>query len=149
VTAKREAIPLNEKETSLAAAFNANKGRLPWPVDNGYVSIPFGQYKLDNLIMDNPCISISTSSAGVAVKAVFNGVVSGVTNTGEGMFVLIKHGNYFTGYTLASASVSRGQTVSTGQTIGSASNADDGTGGQVDFYLMIGEKNVNPRPWLR
>ena len=148
-TTKREAIPLNAKETSLAAAFNSNRGKLPWPVDNGYVSIPFGSYKMDNLTMDNPCISISTPSAGVAVKAVFNGVVSGVTNTGEGMFVLIKHGNYFTGYTLASASVSRGQTVNTGQSIGTVSGADDGTGGQIDFYLMVGEKNVNPRPWLR
>jgi septal ring factor EnvC (AmiA/AmiB activator) len=147
--AKREAIPLNAKETSLAASFNANRGKLPWPVDNGFVSIPFGLYKVDNLTMDNPCLSISTPSAGVPVKAVFDGVVSGVTNTGEGMFVLIKHGNYFTGYTLASASVSKGQSVSTGQALGRAAGADDGSGGQVDFYLMIGEKNVNPRTWLR
>jgi murein hydrolase activator len=146
---KGTAMPLNAKETSLAASFNANRGRLPWPVDNGYVSIPFGTYKLDNLTMDNPCISISTPSAGVPVKSVFEGIVSGVTNTGEGMFVLVKHGNYFTGYTLASASVSKGQTVSTGQTLGRAAGADDGSGGQVDFYLMIGEKNVNPKPWLR
>jgi murein hydrolase activator len=146
---KGVAMPLNAKETSLAASFNANRGKLPWPVDNGYVSIPFGSYKLDNLTMDNPCISISTPSAGVPVKSVFEGVVSGVTNTGEGMFVLVKHGNYFTGYTLASASVSKGQSVATGQTLGRASGADDGSGGQVDFYLMIGEKNVNPRPWLR
>ena len=146
---RREAIPLNAKETSLAASFNANRGKLPWPVDNGFVSIPFGMYKVDNLTMDNPCISISTPTAGVPVKAVFEGVVSGVTNTGEGMFVLIKHGNYFTGYTLASASVSKGQSVSTGQAVGRAAGADDGSGGQVDFYLMVGEKNVNPRPWLR
>lgn len=146
---KGVAMPLNEKETSLAASFNSNRGKLPWPVDNGYVSIPFGTYKLENLTMDNPCISISTPSAGVPVKSVFDGVVSGVTNTGEGMFVLVKHGNYFTGYTLASASVSKGQSVSTGQTLGRAAGADDGSGGQVDFYLMIGEKNVNPRPWLR
>jgi murein hydrolase activator len=146
---KQAAMPLNAKETSLAASFNANRGKLPWPVDNGYVSIPFGTYKLDNLTMDNPCLSISTPSAGVPVKSVFDGVVSGVTNTGEGMFVLVKHGNYFTGYTLASASVSKGETVGTGQTLGRAAGADDGTGGQVDFYLMIGEKNVNPKPWLR
>ena len=146
---KGTAMPLNEKETSLAASFNSNRGRLPWPVDNGYVSIPFGTYKLENLTMDNPCISISTPSAGVPVKSVFDGIVSGVTNTGEGMFVLVKHGNYFTGYTLASASVGKGQSVSTGQTLGRAAGADDGSGGQVDFYLMIGEKNVNPRPWLR
>lgn len=149
VSAKREAIPMNATETALAASFNANRGKLPWPVDGGYVSIPFGAYKLDNLTMDNPCITLSTPSAGVPVKAVFEGTVSAVTSTGEGMFVMIRHGNYFTGYTLASASVGRGDNVRTGQVIGRAATADDGSGGQVDFYLMQGERNVNPRPWLR
>lgn len=149
VKAAREAIPMSESETRLAASFNSNRGRLPWPVDGGYVSIPFGDYKIDNLTMNNPCLSISTPSAGTPVKAVFDGVVSAVTNTGEGMFVMVRHGNYFTGYTLGSASVGRGDNVKTGQTIGRAATADDGTGGQVDFYLMQGERNVNPRPWLR
>lgn len=149
ITAKREAIPMNESETRLASSFNSNRGKLPWPVDGGFVSIPFGLYKIEGLTMDNPCLSISTPSAGGAVKAVFDGEVRGVSNTGEGMFVVVRHGNYFTGYTVSSASVSKGDMVRTGQTVGRVAVADDGTGGQVDFYLMIGEKNVNPRPWLR
>jgi murein DD-endopeptidase MepM/ murein hydrolase activator NlpD len=99
--------------------------------------------------MDNPCITISTPAAGASVKAVFDGEVRGVTNTGEGMFVLIRHGKYFTGYTLSTASVNKGDLVKTGQTIGRTAGADDGSGGQVDFYLMIEDKKVNPRPWLR
>lgn len=148
-TTRREAIPLNEGELRLANKFESNKGGLPWPVDNGYVSIPFGVSKIGDLMMDNPCISISTSSAGVPVKAVFDGEVKAVSNTGEGMMVMIQHGRYFTVYTVASATVNRGDAIRTGQVIGRAATADDGTGGQVDFYLMIGEKNVNPRPWLR
>jgi septal ring factor EnvC (AmiA/AmiB activator) len=147
--ARREAIPLNAGQLTLANKFESNRGGLPWPVDNGYVSIPFGVSKVGDLMMDNPCISISTPSAGVAVKSVFDGEVKAVSSTGEGMMVMIQHGRYFTVYTLASASVNRGDQVRTGQTIGRAATADDGTGGQVDFYLMIGEKNVNPRPWLR
>lgn len=146
---RREAIPLNEGQRSLAAKFESNRGGLPWPVDNGYVSIPFGVSKVGDLMMDNPCISISTNAAGVPVKAVFDGEVKAVSNTGEGMMVMLQHGRYFTVYTVASATVSRGDNVRTGQTIGRAATADDGTGGQVDFYLMVGEKNVNPRPWLR
>lgn len=146
---KKEAIPLNEGETRLAASFQANRAKLPWPVDNGYVSIPYGTYEIEGLKMENPCITISTPSAGASVKAVFEGEVRGVTNTGEGMFVLIRHGRYFTGYTLSTASVSKGDLVKTGQTIGRTASADDGTGGQVDFYLMIEDKKVNPRPWLR
>ncbi|HVF81629.1 MAG TPA: peptidoglycan DD-metalloendopeptidase family protein [Flavisolibacter sp.] len=146
---KKEAIPLNEGETRLAASFNTNRGKLPWPVDNGYVSIPYGSYNIEGLTMDNPCITISTPAPGASVKAVFDGEVRGVTNTGEGMFVLIRHGRYFTGYTLSTSSVNKGDMVKTGQTIGRTAAADDGSGGQVDFYLMIEDKKVNPRPWLR
>jgi septal ring factor EnvC (AmiA/AmiB activator) len=148
--ARKEAIPLNEGELKLANSFERSKGGLPWPVDNGAVSIPFGVSKVGDLMMDNPGLTISTQSAGVTVKAVYDGEVSAVSNTGEGMMVMIRHGRYFTVYSnLSSASVSRGDVVKTGQAIGRAATADDGTGGQVDFMLMVGQSNVNPRPWLR
>jgi septal ring factor EnvC (AmiA/AmiB activator) len=149
-TARREPIPLNEGELKLANSFERNRGGLPWPVDNGFVSIPFGVSNIGGLMMDNPGLTISTQSSGVTVKAVFDGEVSAVSNTGEGMMVMIRHGRYFTVYSnLSSASVSRGDVVRTGQSVGRAATADDGSGGQVDFMLMVGEKNVNPRPWLR
>ncbi|HEU4634215.1 MAG TPA: peptidoglycan DD-metalloendopeptidase family protein, partial [Flavisolibacter sp.] len=143
-------LVLNEGQAKLAANFASNKGGLPWPVDNGIVSIPFGTSKVEGLTMDNPGITISTPSAGTTVKAVFDGEVSAVSNTGDGMMVMIRHGKYFTVYSnLSSASVSRGDNVRTGQAIGRAAQADDGSGGQVDFMLMIESKNVNPQPWLR
>lgn len=149
-TTRREPIPLNEGELKLANSFERNRGGLPWPVDNGFVSIPFGVSNVGGLQMDNPGITISTQSAGVAVKAVFDGEVSAVSNTGEGMMVMVRHGRYFTVYSnLSSASVNRGDVVRTGQAIGRAATADDGSGGQVDFMLMVGQNNVNPRPWLR
>lgn len=147
---KREAITLNEKEVTLGASFKANHGRLPWPVDNGFVSIPYGTSNIEGLMMDNIGITISTPSAGSMVKAVFDGEVSGVSNTGEGMMVMIKHGGYYTiYYNMSSASVGRGDVVKTGQGIGRTAGADDGSGGQLDFMLMVGDKKVNPRPWLR
>ena len=146
----REAIPMSEGDIKLANSFEINRGKLPWPVDGGFVTIPFGVSDINGLKMDNPGLTISTSSAGVPVKAVFDGEVSAVSNTGEGMMVMIHHGRYYTVYSnLSSASVSRGDVVRTGQAIGRAATADDGSGGQVDFMLMVGEKNVNPRPWLR
>lgn len=149
-TTRKETIPLNEGELKLANSFERSKGGLPWPVDNGVVSIPFGVSKVGDLMMDNPGLTVSTSSAGVTVKSVYDGEVSAVSNTGEGMMVMIRHGRYFTVYSnLSSASVARGDVVKTGQAIGRAATGDDGTGGQVDFILMVGDKNVNPRPWLR
>ena len=143
-------LVLNEGQAKLAANFANNRGSLPWPVDNGVVSIPFGTSKIEGLSMDNPGITISTPSAGTTVKAVFDGEVSAVSNTGDGMMVMIRHGKYFTVYSnLSSASVSRGDEVRTGQAIGRTAQADDGSGGQLDFMLMVESKNVNPQPWLR
>ncbi len=143
-------LTLNEGQRTLAASFEKNRGSLPWPVDNGYVSIPFGTSRVGGISIDNPCITISTPSAGGSVKAVFDGEVSSVSNLGDAMMVMIRHGKYFTVYSnLSSANVSVGSAVRTGQTIGRAGEADDGSGGQLDFYLMIEKNNVNPQPWLR
>ena len=148
-TTTKEYFNLNEGERKLAASFEANKAKLPWPVDNGVVTIPFGPSVVGGLTIDNPGLTISTPSAGGTVKAVFNGEVSAVSNLGDGMMVMIRHGKYFTIYSnLSSATVSKGSTVSTGQAIGRTGQADDGTGGQLDFMLMIENKNVNPSPWL-
>ena len=143
-------LDLNANDVKLNASFEKNKSSLPWPVDNGIVTIPFGTSKVGDLMFDNPGITISTPSAGGTVKAVFNGEVATVSNLGDGMMVMIRHGKYFTVYSnLSSASVSKGQTVSTGQVIGRTARADDGSGGQLDLILMIESKNVNPTPWLR
>jgi murein hydrolase activator len=102
------------------------------------------------LSIDNPGITISTPSSGGSVKSVFNGEIKAVSNLGDGMMIMIQHGKYFTIYSnLASVNVSKGSTVSTGQVIGRTGEADDGTGGQLDFMLMIENRNVNPQPWLR
>jgi septal ring factor EnvC (AmiA/AmiB activator) len=66
------------------------------------------------------------------------------------MMVTIRHGKYFTTYSnLAAVNVSKGSAVSRGQALGRAGQSDDGSGGQIDFILMIESKNVNPEPWLR
>lgn len=142
-------LDLSAKNAELNVNFVNNKGRLPWPVSNGVVTIPFGTSVVGGLSVDNPGITISTPSAGMPVKAVFEGEVSAVSNIGDGMMVTIRHGKYFTVYwTLSSVTVSKGSTVSTGQVIGKTSEADDGSGGQLDFMIMVELKNVNPTPWL-
>lgn len=145
-------VILNAEETKLAASFTANRGRLPWPVDNGVVCSNFGTNKIEGTLLteDNPGITICIPSAGVTVKSVFDGEVLSVFNLGDGMSVMIKHGNFYTIYSnLSSVSVAKGAVVKTSQAIGRAGNDDDGNGGKIDFMLMQDKKNVNPRPWLR
>lgn len=144
-------LELNAKDVAIGSNFAESRGKLPWPVDNGFVKVPFGQYKIDNttLVGDNPGLTIGTQ-VGSAVKAVFDGEVSAIHNYGDGVAVVIRHGKYFTSYSnLSSVSVSKGATIKRGQVIGKAGESDDASGGQVDFMLMIEANNVNPAGWLR
>lgn len=147
------AIPLNAKEVALSSSFATNRGKLPWPVDNGFVSIRFGSYEVPGTKLkgDNPGLTITTPSPGTAVKAVFDGEVIGIFNLGDGMAVTISHGKYFTTYSnLSRVNVSKGSAVKTGQSIGAVAGDDEGgSGGKLDFILMVETNNVNPEPWLR
>jgi septal ring factor EnvC (AmiA/AmiB activator) len=147
------AIPLNEKEVALSNNFSSNRGKLPWPVDNGYVSIHYGTYEIPGTKLkgDNPGITITTPSPGTSVKSVFDGEVIGVFNMGDGMAVTISHGKYFTTYSnLSNVSVGKGTQVRTGQSIGRAAADDEGgSGGKLDFILMVETNKANPEPWLR
>lgn len=145
---------LNYKATDIAlnSSFAQNRGRLPHPVD-GVITLGFGRYKIEgmgpDIVGDNPGITY-TANVGAPVRAIFEGEVASVSKVGGLSFVAIRHGKYFTVYSnLASVNVSKGATVSRGQTIGSV-GADEETGsGKLDFILMIEERNVNPRAWLR
>lgn len=145
-------LDLNARDVALNSSFVANRAKLPWPVDNGVLTLRFGPNKIENTLLtfDNPGLTIATPAAGAPVKAVFDGEVSGVYNIGDGMVVTIRHGKYFTTYSnLSSVSVAKGAQVKTGQVIGKTGRDDEGTGGQLDFILMVEAKNVDPLPWLR
>jgi murein DD-endopeptidase MepM/ murein hydrolase activator NlpD len=145
-------LELNKKSAELGASFEKSEGRLPWPVDNGIVKYHYGVNKFENttLTFDSPGITIATPSEGSPVKAVFGGEITAVNGNGDGSSVIvIRHGKYFTVYSnLWSVSVSRGNTIKMGEVIGKVGRDDEGTGGQIDFILMMETKNINPEPWL-
>ena len=144
-------LNLNATDIKLNDQFEQNRGKLPWPVDNGFVSVHFGPYTIEGTKLkdNNPGVTIATPNAGGSVKAVFDGEVAAIHNYGDGVAVVIRHGKYFTSYSnLSGVTVSKGASVKTGQVIGRVGEAQDGDGGQVDFMLMIESKNVNPEQWL-
>lgn len=144
-------LEVNAGDIKLGADFTSSKGRLPWPVDNAFVKVPYGRYTIEGtkLTGDNPGITIGTPK-GSAVKSIFDGVVSLVNNTGEGYMVVIRHGKYYTTYSnLATVNVRKDAKVNSGQVVGTAGSADDDSGGQIDFVLMIELKTANPSTWLR
>jgi septal ring factor EnvC (AmiA/AmiB activator) len=133
----------------LAADFFSNKGKLPWPVANGIVTMKFGPYRSGvNVVSDNTGVRIRTTP-DAPVRAVFNGTVSFVKEIpGLGFVVMIRHGRYITTYAnLKSASVKAGQTVETSQTIGIAYTDSEGVA-EIQFEISDLENRQNPEIWL-
>lgn len=135
----------------LAKEFEANKGKLPWPV-NGPVVEHFGQhyhpiYTQVKLPFNNG-ITIAVSE-GTKVQAVFDGVVKQiVVMPGYNKCVLIQHGNYFSFYCkLGSVSVKAGDKVKTNQVIGTVDTIAGET--QLHFQIWSGRNPQNPESWLR
>ena len=144
-----EAAPEENRSTAdraMSNSFERNRGRLPMPL-SGHISSHFGQYNvagLENVRLSNSGINIK-GGAGAGVRCVFNGEVSAVFSFSGTMVVMVRHGDYITVYAnLKSVSVSRGQKVSTGQTIGAV-----GGDGTLQFQLRKGTTKLNPEAWLR
>lgn len=133
--------------------FEKNKGSLPWPVDQKYVTLHFGVNSIPakprpiNVVSDG--VTMETQ-LGAPVKVIFDGEVASVSNIADKILVIVRHGKYFSAYSnLESANVTRGQKVIRGQVIGKAGANDDGAG---EMELIItNEKgtNLNPESWIR
>jgi septal ring factor EnvC (AmiA/AmiB activator) len=134
-----------EEDVRLTGSFEKNKGHLPWPVSSGIISMVFGPHEyVKNVWHNNQGITIDVSP-GMAVKAVFEGVVQGVFSVGEVNAVMIRHGKYFTTYSnLSTVSVTKDEKVSTSQILGRVADI-----GQLDFLLSDEKgKMINPALWL-
>jgi len=134
----------------ISADFEKNKGRFSWPIDKGNIKIHYGPYKIENtsIVGNNPGLTMEGIASG-SVKCIFEGEVSRVFDIEGNWSVLVRHGKYFTVYSnLASVSVSKNDKVSTGQMLGRAANNNDGNG-EIEFLLMLENKNLNPEPWLK
>lgn len=141
----------DDADTRLSASFTANKGRLPMPVTGSYSIVGhYGQYNvngLSNVTLDNKGIDIRCQQ-GASARAVFNGTVSSVFQYGGTTIVMIRHGDYISVYSgLQSASVRKGATVSTRQSIGTIARDDNGNY-VLHFQLRKLSARLNPEQWL-
>lgn len=135
---------------TMSLNFEGNRGKLPWPVDKGFVSIHFGPYTIPGTNLKGVSDGITISlPKGTSVKSVADGEVSTVADMGGTQAVIIIHGKYFTTYSnLSSANVSRGDKVKAGTLLGKAAEGDDGEG-QITFMVSNDKTNLNPEVWLK
>lgn len=139
------------EEMNVSINFENNRGRLPWPADQGYVSTHFGPYEVPGTKLKGnmPGTEISLP-IGSNVKAVADGVVSAVFDLGTGQTVVVRHGKYFTAYSnLSAVGVEKGQQVKPGKVVGKAAAGFSGEG-QI-IFMVQNEKgdNLDPEKWLK
>ncbi len=134
----------------LSSNFYGNKGKLPWPVEKGFISKGFGPYVVPGttIKMENNGIDIRTDENS-SVRCAFEGKVVGILNNPTFKnAVIISHGEYFTVYSkLASVNVSKGQKISTKQVIGAAYTDEDNIT-EVHLEVWKGAAKLNPADWI-
>ena len=152
-SSKQNKITLTKEESLIAGNFEKNKGRLPWPVEKGFVSGKFGIQKhpvLEHVTTNNKGIYIQTNM-GADARAVFEGVVTQCFSIpGSNNAVIIKHGNYRTVYTnLTTIYVKEGDKVTAKQKIGRIF-VDEENDNKTEMLLMLylNTTLLNPEPWL-
>lgn len=139
-------------DTKLSATFEANKGKLPWPVASGVVVKKYGNNPhptQPKVVVKNNGIDISTDRGGEAL-CVFDGQVANVFNTGSTNVVLVRHGLYFTLYAnLDKVFVKAGDKVKTGQKLGVIHTGASDNVTTLHFEVWNEKNNTNPEGWLK
>ncbi|HPH87000.1 MAG TPA: peptidoglycan DD-metalloendopeptidase family protein [Chitinophagales bacterium] len=134
----------------LSSNFYGNKGKLPWPVEKGFISKYFGPYVVPGttIKMENNGIDIRTDDNS-SVRCAFEGKVVGILNNPTFKnAVIVSHGEYFTVYSkLASVNVTKGQKISTKQVIGTAYTDEDNIT-EVHLEVWKGAAKLNPSEWI-
>ncbi|HRN97926.1 MAG TPA: peptidoglycan DD-metalloendopeptidase family protein, partial [Flavobacterium sp.] len=144
-------IVLTPEGKVISDNFKANKGRLPWPVVRGVVTLGYGDQPHPvhrSLIVHNSGVEITTD-AGANARAVFGGeVASVIVLSPVNKAVMIQHGDYFTVYqNLSNVVVSKGDKVSINQNLGTIRTNDTGKT-VIKFTISQNTTYVNPQSWL-
>lgn len=143
---------LTREQQLIAGGFEANKGRLPWPVEKGFISGYFGTHQhpvYEHVTVNNKGIYIQTV-ANATARAVYEGEVSGVLVLGNTYAVIVQHGNYRTVYSnLKDISVKQGDKISTKQTLGHIfTDAADDNKTELFFQIYKDRELQNPSNWI-
>ena len=144
-------IVLTPEGKLISDNFKANKGRLPWPVEKGAITLGYGDQPhpvIRTIKVHSSGIEITTES-GANARAIFDGEVTQVQFVSpQKIAVLIKHGDFFTIYqNLSSATVKVGDRVSTREIIGKI-RTDGDAKTMLKFMISQNTSYINPTPWL-
>ena len=151
-TEKASKTTLTKEQKLLAGGFEANKGRLPWPVEKGMISGHFGKQQhpvYSQVTIDNKGIYLQTV-AGAKARSVYKGEVTSCFMIANTYAVIIQHGNYRTVYSnLIKLMVKQGDKVEPKQAIGTIFT-DPEQDQKTELYFQIYKDRdiLNPELWI-
>lgn len=136
----------------LSNNFTSNKGKLPWPVEKGYVTLKYGKQPhpvVKTATIQSNGIRIITASSQ-NVRSIFDGVIYRIISSKNGSkTILVQHGNFFTVYkNLSTIYVEKGDQVSTKQNLGKIITNKSSGQTILSFSLFKDNKTENPLLWL-
>lgn len=148
---KGKEYDLSPDEIKLSSSFSSNKGKLPWPIQQGIISETFGVHQhpvLKNVKTKNNGLNFLTSSSEEA-RSIFKGKVVSVTAiSSSNIAVIIRHGEYFTVYSnLDDIYVKAGDEVELKQSIGKVHTNLKGKT-ELHFQVWKGKVIQNPAYWI-
>ncbi len=149
---KKNEFILTPEAKALAAKFELNKGKLPWPVYEGIVVRKFGKQphpSFPGITINGTGLHIVTKQGESAI-AIFKGKVLNVLVNSEGRKnVLIQHGNYISSYNnLEKIDVNKGDKIATSQKIGQIFTDKISRKTTLVFVLFKNTTRLNPSDWI-
>lgn len=151
-TSTSKTYALTPEAKAIGNSFAANKGKHIWPVAEGTKVRGYGNYRdvvNPNVTRVSNGVIIATNEAE-AVRAVYNGEVTRIFTTNEGVkCILIRHGSYFTTYFgLKTVSVMTGDKVTKKQQIGTMYTNKSTGKTELKFTVFKNTTRLNPESWL-
>lgn len=151
-TVKKNEFILSPEAKALAARFDLNKGKLPWPVSEGIIVRRFGVQPhpiFPGITINSTGVHFVTSEGGEA-KSIFDGEVFNVLiGSGGKKNVLVRHGNYITSYNnLENSYVKKGDKVKLGQSLGKIFTDKINGKTTLVFVLLKNTVKLNPASWM-
>jgi septal ring factor EnvC (AmiA/AmiB activator) len=143
---------LTPEQELVGKDFKRNRGKLPWPVEKGIVTVGFGKQEVPGLrgsSVQNNGVDI-TSEPGTEVRAVFEGQVTKVfAILGANYTVLIRHGEFLSVYqNLVNVRVKTGDKVLTKERLGEAFTDETENVSTVHFEVWEERTILNPEEWI-
>lgn len=143
---------LTPEQELLGKDFKKNRGKLPWPVEKGIITVGYGRNEVPGLrgsSVQNNGVDI-TSTPGTEVRAVFEGEVTKVfAILGANYTVLIRHGEFLSVYqNLINVRVKTGDKVLTKERLGEAFTDVSENVASVHFEVWQERSILNPEEWI-